>query len=173
MKLIVDENNLYYGLFLENDNTGDILESKVLEEGFRKQNKRHITILGGSTKELLKNILNKLSEEEKNNILKEIKGLLEDLRWVYTLKDIYKIQKQGYFNDSNILENRESFISMIDMPDMEIFYNKLNSLLKTNLPVQVPHITLFTKGERENPNYYGIPVPSIQEFNNMNPEKIL
>jgi len=44
MKLVIDEE--YYGLFLDNDNTGSVAESRALNEGFRKQDKRHITILG-------------------------------------------------------------------------------------------------------------------------------
>ena len=62
---------------------------------------------------------------------------------------------------------------MIDMPDIEVFYKKLNSLLKTDLPIQLPHITLFTKGEIEKPRYYGIPVSSKEDFEKMNPEKFL
>lgn len=170
MKLVIDEE--YYGLSLENDNTGNVIESRALNEGFRRQNKRHITILGDSTKELLKDVLNKLSLEERENILEKIKNLLNSLEWKFKPKEIYRIKKQGYFSDSDILENRESYISIVEIPDMKIFYQKLNSLLKSNLPTQVPHITLFTKGERENPKYYGIPIPSMEEFNTLNPKKI-
>lgn len=170
MKLVIDEE--YYGLFLENDNTGNVIESRVLNEGFRKQDKRHITILGGSTKELLKDILSKFSSEKRKNVLEKIKNLLNNLEWKFKPKEIYRIKKTGYIDNPNILENRESYINIVEMPDMEIFYQKLNSLLKCNLPTQIPHITLFTKGERENPKYYGIPVPSVKEFNTLNPKKI-
>lgn len=170
MKLNIEEE--YYGLFLENDNTGSVIESSALNEGFRKQDERHITILGGSTKELLKNILNKLSEQEKEKVLKEIKNILESLKWKFIPKEIYRIKKTGYIDNSSILENRESYISIVEMPDMEIFYQKLNSLLKSTLPTQLPHITLFTKGERKNPNYYGIPIPSMEEFKTLDPVKV-
>lgn len=169
MKLIFDEKDLYIGFLLEKDDTGNSIKEKAIEEGFRKQGKRHITVLGGSTKKLLKNILDYLPEEERKSTLDEIKSIINGLKWNFTPKEIYRIQKQGYFGDSDILENRQSYINMVNMPDMEVFYKKLNRLLKTNLPIQVPHITLFTKGERENPEYYGIPVPSIEEFNSMNP----
>ena len=170
MELIIDEE--YYGLFLEKDNTGSIIESRALNEGFRKQDKRHITILGGSTKELLEDSLNKLSSEERKKVLEKIKNIFENLKWEFKPKEIYRIKKTGYIDNPNISENRESYINLVEMPDMEVFYQKLNLLLKTNFPVQVPHITLFTKGERENPKWYGIPIPSTEEFNSMNPEKI-
>ena len=157
-KFEIDENRLLYSLLLENDNTGGDVESKAIEEGFRRQKERHVTILGGATKRLLKNALAGFQEEERKKILKEIKNILESLSWKFVPKEIYKIQKQDYFSDSNILESRQSYINMIDMPDIEVFYKKLNSLLKTDLPIQLPHITLFTKGEIEKPRYYGIPV---------------
>ena len=172
MKLILEENDLYLGLHLENDNTGSIIKSQALKEGFRKQNKRHITILYGSKQKLIVDILNKSSVEKRESIKKEIKDIFESLKWEYTPTEIYKIQKEGYFDDPSIVEKRKSYINMINMPDMEVFYHKLNSLLKSNLPTQVPHITLFTKGERKNPKWYGIPIPSIKEFNSLSPKKI-
>ena len=172
-KLVIDESNLYYAIFLENDNTGYYIESKALEGGFKRQDKRHVTILGGSSQKLLKNILNKLPDEQTKNILKEINIFLESLNWEFTPKEIYLIQKHGHFDSVKLAESRESYINMIDMPDIDIFYKKLNSLLKTNIPTQIPHITLFTRGERENPNYYGISIPSIEEFENLIPRKSL
>lgn len=172
MKLVIDEENLYFSIILENDDTGKTVEPEALKSGFRRQDKRHITILSGSTKQLLKDILNKLSLEERKNILEKIKNLLNNLEWQFKPKEIYRIRKTGYIDNPTISENRESYINMVEMPDMEIFYQKLNSLLKSNLPTQLSHITLFTKGERENPKHYGIPVSSIEEFNSMEPKKI-
>ena len=172
MKLMIDENNLEFSLLLKNDDTGNVIESGALEEGFRKQNKRHITILGGVIQKLLKNILEELPLNESLSALDKINKILKSLQWRYELREIYRIKKAGHFDNDTILENRESYIMMIDMPDIKVFYRELNRLLKTNFPVQVPHITLFTKGERKNPSWYGIPVPSIEEFNSMQPEKI-
>lgn len=170
MEFIIDENIFYFGILLTGDNTGSSIEQRALNEGFRKQNKRHITILYGSTK--LKDILDKMSKEEKKKTFEKIKIILENLEWEFIPIKIYKIKKQGYFSGSNILENRESYINIVDMPDMEVFYEKLNLLLKLKLPVQVPHITLFTKGEKENPDYYGISIPSMEEFKTLNPIEV-
>lgn len=172
MKPIIKD-GLYCGLLLEGEGADSSrIESIATEEGFRKQTERHVTILGGQAQIILKGILDKLSDEEGVEILEKIKSLLESLEWKYKQKEIYKIRKQGYFDDPNILENRQSYICMIDMPDMDVFYKELNSLLKTDIPVQVPHITLFTKGERENSKWYGIPIPSIEEFNKLEPVSI-
>lgn len=172
MEFIIDENIFYFGILLTGDNTGFSIEQRALNEGFRKQNKRHVTILGGSTKDLLKDILDKMLEEEKKETFEKIKIILKSLEWKFVPTKIYKIKKQGYFSGLNILENRESYINTIDMPDMGIFYEKLNLLLKSKLPMQVPHITLFTKGERENPDYYGISISSMEEFETLNPIEV-
>jgi hypothetical protein len=149
------------------------IKSKALAEGFREQTKRHITIIGGMVEKLIDEILIKYNEKEKENIKKEIKNLLESFEWKYKQKDIYFIEKEGYIDNRDIKEKRQSYIAIVDMPDMEIFYKKLNALLNSNLPIQMPHITLFTKGERENPIFYGIPIPSEEEFQKLNPQKII
>ena len=172
MKLLIEQNDLHYSLLLENDNTGKEIGPMALKEGFRRQNERHITILGGKTKISLTSILDNFSDADRTAILNKIKELLKSLKWEFEPKEIYRIQKQGYFDNPDILENRQSYINMVNMPDMEVFYKNLNTLLKSNLPTQVPHITLFTKGERENPLWYGISVPSMEEFNNSKPERI-
>ncbi len=169
----IDEDRLYYSLELENDNTGSAVEAHAIKEGFKRQNDRHVTLIGGETKRILKRALEKLTDDEKGRVLKEIKNILESLSWKFEPKEIYKIQKQDYFNKPDILENRESYINMIDMPDMEIFYKKIGILLKIKLPLQVAHITLFTKGEPETTKYYGIPVSSIEDFKAMNPERFI
>ncbi len=129
--------------------------------------------MGGSTRRLVMDILDKFSDEKKEDVIKEIKNIFESLNWKYKPAGIYKIQKEGYFDDSSILEKRESYINIVNMPDIEVFYQKLNSLLKSDLPTQIPHITLFTKGERKNPKWYGISIQSIEEFNNLKPKNII
>ena len=168
MEIEFSENNLYIGLSLENDNTGNFIEPTAISEGFRKQDKRHITILYYPTQKIFENI----SYEIKEKIIGGIKDLLRSFEWRFKPTDIYKIEREGHFSGSAILEHRESYISLVNMPDIEDFYKKINSLLKSNLPVQFTHITLFTKGERVGASFYGIPVSSVEEFNNLNPRKI-
>lgn len=161
-------------LWLDNDDTGNSINTRAAQEGFRRQDKRHITILSGSTKDTFKEILNRLSEEEQKNILQKIKESFESLEWKFKpiSGEVYKIKRTGNFDLPDVIESRESYIQMIDIRDMAIFYDHLNSLLKSNLPVQVPHITLYTKGEREKPEYYGIGICSKEDFESYSPEKV-
>ena len=102
----------------------------------------------------------------------ELKNLLKSLKWQYVQKDIYFINQKTYFENPKILEHRKSYIRAIEMPDINIFYRKLNILLKTHVAIQFPHITLFTKGEHPDREYFGIPIQSKTEFKKLHPKKL-
>jgi len=172
-KPIIVEDPLGCGIWL-NKNQIDYgnLKSKKELKGFKEQTNRHITIIGGKTSRRIKDILNKLPIPERKKKIAELKSILKKLGWQYIQKDIYFINKKSYFGNSKILEHRKSYVRLINMPDINILYRKLNSLLKTHIPTQFPHITLFTKGERPNAEWRGIPIPSKTEFKKLHPVKI-
>lgn len=171
-KFKIDEERLLFALELEHDNTGDWVTPQALAEEFKRQDHRHVTILGGPTKKLLKEAMAKLPDEERKNTLEEIKKFLQSLSWEFTPKEIYKVEKDGDFDDTGTVEHRESYINLIDMPAMSAFYAKLNEMFNTDFPMQVAHITIFSKGEGENPRYRGFPISSMEDFHKMNPQKI-
>jgi len=148
-------------------NVSDIKE-RALAEGYREQTSRHVTILSGSKIREIKKHCSLNTKELHDQILE----LLLKFDWEYEEKNLFHIEKSGYWDGSDILENRESYVRTIEMPDMKNFYDELDKVFRTNLPVQVPHITLFTRGERENPKYHGIAISSEKEFEKLNPRKI-
>ncbi len=172
-KPIIVQGYLGCGIWLKKNqiNYGNLKSRKELK-GFREQTNRHITIIGGKTSKEIKNILNKLSMAERKKKIAELKSILKNLNWLYVQKDIYFVNRKSYFANSKFLEHRKSYIRTIEMPDIHIFYRKLNTLLKTRFPTHFPHITLFTKGERKNTDFYGIPIPSKTEFKKLHPIKI-
>jgi len=156
-----------------NKNQVDYGNLKLVAEKkkFREQTKRHITILSGSSLEKVRNILNRLSVKEKKVTIIKLKTILKNLKWQYTQKEIYLINKKSCYGNSKVLEHRKSYIRTIEMPDIHIFYKKLNTLFSIYIPTQFPHITLFTKGERPSPDWYGIAIPSKGEFKKLHPKK--
>jgi hypothetical protein len=146
------------------------LKSRKELKGFREQTNRHITVIGGGTSEKIEKVLNKLSILKRNKKVAELKSILKNLEWQYIQKEIYFINQKSHFGNPKILEHRESYIRIIKMPDLKIFYHKLNTLLKTHIPMKFPHITLFTKGERPNPEYFGIAIPSKNVFKKLHPK---
>jgi hypothetical protein len=148
------------------------LKSRKELKGFKEQTDRHITIIGDIASIKIEKALSKLSISKRKKKINEIKFLLKSFKWQFYQKDIYRIEKKKYFGNTKILEHRKSYIIVIEMPDIKIFYRKLNILLKTRIPTQIPHITLFTKGECSLRGYFGISVPSKSAFRKLNPKKI-
>ena len=148
------------------------LQSKNELEGFRKQSHRHITIIGYDSSVKIENALTKFSINERKNIIALIKKNLKNLNWEFYQKEVYLVEKKSYFFNKNVLEYRKSYISLIEMPDIKIFYNKLNTLLQTHIEMQIPHITLYTKGEHPDRGYFGIGISSNNVFKKLHPKKI-
>jgi hypothetical protein len=160
-------------LFLEKSEV-DIsdIEAKARNEGYREQTERHITIIGG-TAQLIRELIAEYPADTQEGLWQKIADLLQDYEWKFMPKDVYHIKKTGTFSGGgDLIEERQSYIRAIEMPDMAKYYAEVSKLLNTDLPVQFPHITLFTKGERENPKWYGIGIASEEVFQTMNPVKI-
>lgn len=134
-----------------------------------EQRSRHITIVGGT---IIKNILDKLSQKEKSQMIHRIRKLLKSFDWQFIPTDIYRISRRGLAYDDFEKDERESYIRVIKMRDMIKFYKKLNHLLKTNFPTQFPHITLFTRGDRPDAPYRGIAINSKEKFKQLYPKKV-
>ncbi len=149
------------------------ISDKAKREGFKRNKDFHITVIGIIAAKAIKSCLTKLDQTKRKKMLEKIQELLKSFNWSFKLSQRYHVKKNGKFNEKNdIIENRESYIQILYLPAMERFYSKLNGLMGLELDTQISHVTLFTKGESKNPDYYGIPIPSKEEFDNMDPQEI-
>lgn len=151
------------------------IEETARKMKFSKQTSRHISVIAGRTEDALYKILSRLNVEERKKLVSQIESLINQFDWMSSPQRVaYHIKKRGTFGkESRIIENRESVVRLIDMPDMKRFFNKLNQLLGTKFPPHFPHITLFTKGDRSNATWRGIGIPSEEEFKKLNPRKFI
>jgi len=157
------------GLTKEQVDISDV-EKIARKKGFREQNHRHITILNEKT---FLPLFNKFDKSKQKKILHEIDALIKKTDWNFTPKDIYYVAGRVSANtDGTVEESRESFIRSVEMPSINTFIIKLNKILQADIPFRFPHITLFTKGEGENPKFYGIPISSKEEFKKLKTKKI-
>lgn len=148
------------------------IEKLAKQQGYRQQDSPHITIVGSKAKDFLNQKLTQLSEAERTKLIEQISQLLSNFKWQYTTTDIYHIEKIAYFQNNPTKEHRKSYVQLIDMPEIQQFYDQLNKILDTSFQAQLPHITLFTKGETGQFKYYGIPIASVENFQTLNPQKI-
>lgn len=147
------------------------IEEKAIKEGYRKQTEGHITVIGNTYAKIIRDALP--SQKSSEEVLVTLQNLTDEFSWQFKPSKIYHIRKEGRFGSEDApLEQRESYIMAINMPDMAKFYAGINELFNIQLSSHFPHITLFTKGESANPHYYGIGIRSIEEFNKLDPKEI-
>lgn len=135
------------------------VEKYAEDNNFRPKEELHITIIGSMARDAIVEAMDKLDNGEKKKLLDSIEALINKYDWYF--------QVTGFYHIKRVHEEveKEAIICTIDLPDISSFYNDLSKLLGTNLPVQFPHISLFTKGPKNKDGYYGIPLPSEEIFN--------
>ena len=148
------------------------------KNGFAQRGEFHITVLGFKNGAEVKKALKALPEAERESALAQIKTLVEETDFSFTLEpQRYHIAKEYVSPDpknkgAELKERRESYIQMVSLPGMKIFYDKLNAILDTNLEAPPAHTTLYTGGDDKEKSKMGIGINTQDEFLKMNPELI-
>jgi len=153
-------------LHVENDAV-DIssVEKYAQSNDFRPKDEKHVTIIGSKCRDAIVEKMDELGDEGKQKLLNSIETLMKKYDWKFEPKEYFHIKKEHEGAE------KEAIICTISMPCLQPFYNDINTLLNADLPIQFPHISLFTKGPINKDGYYGIPMPSEEEFNKSNPVK--
>ncbi len=148
------------------------------KNGFTQKGEFHITVLGFKNGREVKKALNALPESERQSALEQIKALVEETDFSFVLEpQRYHIEKEYISPDpknkgAELRERRESYIQMVSLPGMKIFYDKLNAILGTDLEAPPAHMTLYTGGDDKEKSKMGIGINTQDEFLKMNPELI-
>jgi len=134
------------------------VEKYAANNEFRPKDEKHITIVGSKCRDAIVEKMETLDDKGKQKLLEDIEALMNKYDWEFKAKEYFHIKKvhEG--------AEKEAIICLIDMQSLTSFYGEINSLLNTHLPVQFPHISLFTKGPKNKDGYYGIPLPSEESF---------
>ncbi len=154
------------------------LQSLAEKNNFDPKDSFHITVLSFKNAAEIKKTLGMLPEAERQKRFTEIKSLIDTNNWNFTLEPRrYHISKEYVSPDpqnkgTKLKERRESYIQMVNLPGMEIFYNKLNEILGVNLEIPPAHITLYTGGDDREKAKIGIGIKSQDEFLKLNPESL-
>lgn len=151
----------------------DKVSSEALSRGLTKKNEFHITLIGNSVGEVIKEKISKLSISEQEKKLTQIEIFVNEFSWNCTPKgEYYFISKTYPKTEGFEEETRRAIIELIDLDDAHTFYIKLNELLGTNFKTPFPHVTLFTTSTREDKLLYGIGISNEDDFRLLNPERI-
>jgi RNase H-fold protein (predicted Holliday junction resolvase) len=143
-----------------------------------KKEEFHLTVIGTDTGKKIQKALEDLEETDKNKIIDHIQQLHETFNWTVRLQDeFYCIEKtyKSSHNDDNDpqqAETRKSIIQMAEIEEINLFYQQLNDVMKTDFHIPLPHITLYTTSTSEDKISRGIGIYSKEQFENLNPQKI-
>jgi AraC-like DNA-binding protein len=148
------------------------------QNGFTEKSEFHITVIGFKNGRAVNDALVKMSGLEKTNKLKEIDTLISSIDWRFILlserfhisKD-YPVYEAGQIS-LKPAEHRESYIQMVSMPGMTVFYEKINTALGTTLEVPPAHTTLYTNGSDKEKSKMGIGINTMAELQGLGPVRI-
>lgn len=140
-------------------------EAKAL--GMHQKNDFHITVIGNKNGRAIKELPDGPGMET------YLAEKFNNTDWNYLLlPEYYQIQKfygrealsKSGYSEEVPEHNRYTIIQKIILPDLEKFYMDLNERTGLNLPVPVPHITLFSGAEYEPLAQRGIGVDTEVDF---------
>ena len=148
------------------------VEQFARENGFVEKDTVHATIVGFSAGVKISTLL---KDSANQDMLGKIESLVTETDWSpQYLNEFFVVSKEYEFFDpkikSKVKSLRQSIIQKIVLPELETFYEKLNTITGLAFPVQFPHITLYTKGDAS--SAMGIGINSIAEFESLSHEKI-
>lgn len=147
------------------------IREEAQRRGFTEKEETHISV---AVTKNAKKIADTISEAASPAALRNgIVALFESFAWGYTLVDEYYLQ-ESFYDEARMAESgyaedqpehtRRTIVQKADLPDLPVFYQKLNKLLGTALSIPIPHVTLFSWSD--NPAFMtrGIGISSEEEF---------
>lgn len=114
-------------------------------------------------------------------VRKEIEFLVNSFSWEYSLTDEYFLQEH-YYTKKDLAEKgytdftehtRRSIVQKVNLPDLKVFYEKLNNLLGLSITIPPPHITLFAWSDYKPMKLRGVGIASEEEFKRYTKEKLM
>src|SRR3989344_1196592 len=176
--------NLQPGLFFDREKVTLLLninaqgsafhdvEKVAKQKGLSRKREFHITLIGSATGEA---IIEKISGSDykiNEKTLSKIQELSKKFNWEFSFQKEYYFISKSYSEPGQENERRQSIIQAIELPNLIVFYKKLNQRLGTNFDTPFPHITLFTNSTRKDKKLWGIGLYSEKEFYSLKPVKI-
>lgn len=133
---------------------------KLRNHEFSPKEELHITIIGP---ERGQKVRERLKSPDKHNLF--LKAIAET-NWCYELKDdLYCMAKDKpvVLNKTRKVVHAESVIQLVNVPELEGFYRRIQAISGVEMPPRLAHITLFVCGDKE-----GIGVDDQTEFDEFN-----
>jgi hypothetical protein len=162
----------YLGLSVDRPTVPDFVQQAAQENNLVEKPEVHISVV--VTKNAMQMWRAIGSKKDSAALLKSVEALFKRHAWEYALTEEYFLHERTYSQtDLDLIENRytnvpehsrRTIVQKVQLPDLAIFYGKLNEMLGTSISVPVPHITLFAWSDYEPFKTRGIGINSAEEF---------
>lgn len=148
------------------------IDSRIQAEanalGMNLKNDFHITIVGSKNGRALKELSHDTELEtyiaEKFNSADWSYILLPEYYQMQKFYEREALTKSGY-GEEVPEHHRYTIIQKVELPDLEKFYFELNERTNLNLPIPIPHITIYSGAEYEPMAQRGLGIDSQDDFN--------
>ena len=167
----VFEPGVFIGLLVEKQVAPDFVQKEAAKNGLLEKPEFHISVLVARNAQLAWKAA--AQRDDATELRDAIESLFRSYTWEYTLTHGYFLHERAY-SKKDLIENgygedipehtRRSVVQKIALPELSLFYAKLNEMLKIVLPVPIPHITLFAWSDYEPFKTRGIGINSKEEF---------
>ena len=177
-EIVLDKRRMTLLLMLDKSSMNlDRVREIAEKEEFNEKAEFHITIIGNTYGRALVDHLVRISQEDRERIIRKIEKLAHSYDWKFKIKnEAYELSEKYKYAQPDGSEPVEdwkySIITFISLSDLELFYIQLNKIIELDLVAPPAHVTLFTKGKNAERSRVGIGLKSMQEFENFNPIKI-
>ncbi len=158
----------YLGLAVEKPQIPDYVRKVAAENGVFEKPEFHISVLVAKSAQTAWRAIAARSDAD---LTSSLESLFKSYKWEYEPTSEYFSHEHAY-TKSELIENgedvpphtRRSVVQKVALPDLSPFYLKVSKMLGTQLPVPVPHITLFAWSDYEPYKRRGIGINSAEEF---------
>lgn len=170
--------NCHITLSIERPTIPAFIHDAAKKLGLIEKQEFHISVAVTKNARRIKEVMR--ANKSPDAMQKEIVSLVNGFSWEYALTDEYLLQEHSYTKE-DLVENgytdltehtRRSIVQRVTLPDLKLFYGKLNTLLKISITVPPPHITLFTWSDYEPMKLRGIGIASEEEFRRYTKERL-
>ncbi len=164
------EKKFYLMLPIEKPVAPERVMNFAKEKGLYEKTECHVSlVVEKSAVKIRQGLLNVDNPDE---VKKEILDLFNTLTFEYTLSDTYSYQEKTYtrqeLDERGLQEEsphiRKSIVQVVEMPDMDVFYNKVSQLLNFDIEIPIPHTTIFAWSDYEKKKDRGIGISSKADF---------
>lgn len=159
-------------LFIEKPNIPKRIVAEAEQRGLFEKPECHISLVVEKSAMHIIDALKQMQIQNQEQVKNEIIDLFNQLDFTYELTDVYSLQEKTYsreeLNERGLqdepVHTRRSIIQMVNMPDIEIFFNKVSQLLNTNIDMPLSHITIFAWSDYDKKKNRGIGISSQKDF---------